>query len=138
MQMHPLGVLWRRLAFIFVPVFMGSEQETSGSLSPELAVVLDAQKNAILTAVNEQIQGLQTNLLQAQSDLAVQIASDLQPDTYEQQFSFNRKVAKTSGAALKALESGNIPKTKEELNKGISLINARQKIIKLADKSEFG
>ena len=124
-----------------VPVFMGSEQEAGGSLSPELAVVLDAQKNAILTAVNAQIHGL----LQAQSDLAVQIASDLQPDTYvfkkkgnEQQFSFNRKVAKTSGTALKALESGNIPKAKEELNKGISLINSRQKIIKLADKSEFG
>ena len=135
------------LLFLFssVPVFMGSEQEAGGSLSLELAVVLDAQKNAILTAVNAQIQGLQTNLLQAQSDLAVQIASDLQPDTYvfkkkgnEQQFNFNRKVAKTSGTALKALESGNIPKAKEELNKGISLINSRQKIIKLADKSEFG
>ena len=128
-----------------VPVFMGSEQEAGGSLSAELAVVLDAQNNAILTAVNAQIQGLQTNLLQAQSDLAVQITSDLQPDTYvfkkkgnEQQFSFNRKVAKTSGTALKALESENIPKAKEELNKGISLINSRQKIIKLADKSEFG
>ena len=32
----------------------------------------------------------------------------------------------------------HIPKAKEELNKGISLINTRQKIIKLADKSEFG
>ena len=62
-----------------VPVFISSEQEAGGSLSPELAVVLDAQKNAILTAVNAQIQGLQTNLLQAQSDLAVQIASDLTP-----------------------------------------------------------
>ena len=98
-----------------------------------------------MTTVNAQIQGLQTNLLQAQSDLAVQIASDLQPDTYvfkkkgnEQQFSFNRKVAGTSGTALKALESGNIPKAKEELNKGISLIHSRRKIIKLADKSEFG
>ena len=50
------------LLFLFssVPVFMGSEQEAGGSLSPELAVVLDAQKNAILTAVNAQIQGLQT------------------------------------------------------------------------------
>ena len=56
----------------------------------------------------------------------------------EQQFSFNHKVAKTSGSALKALESGNIPKAKEELNKGISSINSRQKIITLADKSEFG
>ena len=41
-----------------VPVFMGSEQEAGGSLSPDLAVVLDAQRNAILTAVNAQIQGL--------------------------------------------------------------------------------
>ena len=49
-----------------------------------------------------------------------------------------KKEKKTSGSALKALESGNIPKAKEELNKGISLINSRQKIIKLADKSEFG
>ena len=125
--------------------FMSSEQEASGSLCPDLAFVLDAQKNAILAAVNSQIHGLQTNLLQAQLDLAVQIASDLQPDTYvfkkkgsEQQFSFNRRVAKTSGAALKALESGDISKGKEELNKGIYLINTRIKIIKLADKSEFG
>ena len=110
---------------------MGSEQEAGGSLSPELAAVSDAQRNAILTAVNAQIQGLQTNLLQAQSNLAVQIASDLQPDTYVfkkkgnvQRFSFNRKMTKTSGTALNALESGNIPKAKEELNKGISLINS--------------
>ena len=47
-------------------------------------------------------------------------------------------MAKTSDTALNTLESGNIPKAKEELNKGISLINSRQKIIKLADKLEFG
>ena len=64
------------------------------------------------------------------------IALDLQPNTFalkkkenEQQFSFNRKVAKTSRAALKALESGEIPKAKEEPNIGISLITTRQKII---------
>ena len=103
----------------------------STSISPELSAVLEAQKNAILSAVNSQIQGLQTNLLQAQSDLAVQIATDLQPDNYvfkkkgnEQQFSFNRKVAKTSNSALKALEGGNIPKAKEELNKG-NYLNAK-------------
>ena len=47
-------------------------------------------------------------------------------------------MAKTSRAALKALESGDIPKAKEEPNKGISLIYTRQKISKLADKLEFG
>ena len=39
---------------------------------------------------------------------------------------------------VKALESGNIGKAKEELNEGISLLTNQQKIIKLADKSEFG
>lgn len=44
----------------------------------------------------------------------------------------------TSTAVVKALESGNIGKAKEELNEGISLLTNRQKIIKIADKSEFG
>ena len=39
---------------------------------------------------------------------------------------------------MMALESGNIGKAKEELNECISLLNNRQKIVKLADKSEFG
>ena len=70
----------------------------------------------------------------------------MQPDTHalkkkgnEQQFSFNRKVAKTSRAALKAFSwRADTSKAKEEPNKGISLIYTRQKIIKLAGKSEFG
>ena len=37
----------------------------------------------------------------------------------------------------KALESGNFGKANEELNEGISLLTNRQKMIKLADKSEF-
>ena len=45
---------------------------------------------------------------------------------------------KRSSAEVTALESGNISKAKEELNEGISLLNYRQKIVKLADKSEFG
>lgn len=45
---------------------------------------------------------------------------------------------RTSTAAVKALESENIGKAKEMLNEGISLLTNRQKIIKLADKSEFG
>ena len=73
-----------------VPVFICSEQEAGGSLSPELAVVLDAQRNAILTAVNAQIQGVPDQFASSavkfsrsnSVQIAVQIASDLQPDTY--------------------------------------------------------
>ena len=96
--------------------------------------------------VNTQIQGLLCNLIKAQTDLASQIASEVQPETSfvfkkkgnEQQFNFNRKVIKRGSAAAKALESGNVGKAKKELNEGISLLNNRQKIVKLADKSEFG
>ena len=124
---------------------MGDEDSSSSSSIPsDLHAILEAQKNVILSAVNTQIQGLQSNLLKAQSDLASQIASEVQPETYvfmkkgnEQQFNFNRKVIKRSSAAVKALESGTIGKGKE-LNEGISLLNNRQKIVKLADKSEFG
>ena len=105
------------------------------------------RKTPFYPAVDSQIQGLQSNLLKAQSDLASQIASEVQPENYsyvfkkkgnEQQFNFNRMMIRTSSAAVKALESGNIGKAKEELNEGISLLINRQKIIKLADKSEFG
>ena len=99
----------------------GTSGASSSAVSPEIRAALDAQKDAILAAVNTQIQGLQSNLLAAQSDLASQIASEVQPDSSifkkkgnEQQFKFNQKVLKTSVAAN------------------------RQKIIKLADKSDFG
>ena len=125
---------------------MGDEDSSSSpSIPSDLHSILEAQKNVILSAVNTQIQCLQSNLLKAQTDLASQIASEVQPETYvfkkkgnEQQFNFNRKVIKRSFAAVKALESGNIGKAREELNEGISLLNNRQKLVKLADKSEFG
>ena len=124
---------------------MGDEDSSSPSIPSDLHAILEAQKNVILSAVNTQIQGLQSNLLKAQSDLASQIASEVQPETHvfkkkgnEEQFNFNRKVIKRSSAAVKALESGNIAKAKEELNEGISLLNNRRKIVKLANKSEFG
>ena len=130
-----------------MPTERDQEQDSSSSSSfpPGFHAILEAQKDAILTAVDSKIQGLQSNLLKAQSDLASQIASEVQAESYvfkkkgnEQQFNFNRKVVRTSAAAVKSLESGNIGKAKEERSEGISLLSNRQKIIKLADKSEFG
>ena len=99
------------------------ESSSSSSISSDLHAILDAQKNAILSTVNTQIQGLQSNLVKAPTDLVSQIASEGQAETYifkkkgnEQQFNFNRKVIKRSSAAVMALESGNIGKAKEELN----------------------
>ena len=109
---------------------MGNEDFSSSSSIPsDLHAILDAQKDVILSAVNTQIQGLQSKFLKAQMDLASQIASEGQPETYifkkkgnEQQFNFNQKVIKRSSAAVKALESGSVGKAKEQLHEGISLL----------------
>ena len=61
---------------------MGDEDSSSSPIPSDLHAILEAQKNVILSAVNTHIQGLQSNLLKAQTDLASQIASEVQPETY--------------------------------------------------------
>ena len=126
--------------------FILSGQPSSAAPTPtDLGDILEAQKQAILSAVNSQIQNLQTNLLTAQAELSSRIAAESQADTYafkkkgnERQFQFNRTVIKKNHAALHALEGSNVAQAKEELAAGMSLLHNRQKLIKLADKSEFG
>ena len=83
-----------------MPTERDQEQESSSSSSfaPGFHAILEAQKNAILSAVDSKIQGLQSNLLKAQTDLASQIASEVQPENYvfkkkgnEQQFNSQPK-----------------------------------------------
>ena len=80
---------------------------SSGVVSPNILAILDAQKNAILTAANTQIECIQNYLFKAQSDLASQIASEVQPNSYvfknkgnEQQFKFNQKVVMRNVSAV--------------------------------------
>ena len=130
---------------------MADEDSSSSPSTPsDLKAILEAQKNVILSTVNTQIQGLESNLLKAQTDLSSQIASEVQPETCvfkkkgnEQQFNFNRKVLKRSSVAVKALDSGHWQafghwQGEGRVKKIISLLNFRQKIVKVADKSEFG
>ena len=99
------------------------EGAVGGTVSPELQAVLDSQKDSILQAVNAQLSGLKSSLLQQQADLTTQFASKVEAaEKYtfkkkgnEQQFKLNQKVGKRSERALKALESGNADKAKEEL-----------------------
>ena len=98
---------------------MGDEyyQSSSPFIPSDLHAILETQKNVTLSAVNTQIEGLQSNLLKAQTaDLASQIAFEVQPETYffkkkgnEQQFNFNRKVIKRN----LAFASGNSDKAKD-------------------------
>ena len=50
---------------------MGDEDSSSSPSTPsDLKAILEAQKNVILSAVNTQIQGLESNLLKVHTDLA--------------------------------------------------------------------
>ena len=101
--------IYLKFTFCLFVQLMGDEDSSSSlSIPSDLHAILEAQKNVFLSAVNTQIQGLQSNLLKAQTDLASQIASEVQPETYvfkkkgnEQQFKFNRKVFKRSSAAVR-------------------------------------
>ena len=124
---------------------LSGQPSSAAPIPTDLGDILEAQKQVILSAVNSQIQNLQTNLLTAQAELSSRIVADSQADTYafkkkgnEQQFKFNQTIIKKTHAALRALEGTNIAQAKEELAKGMSLLHNRQKRIKLADKSEFG
>ena len=54
------------------------------------------------------------------------------------QSDFNKKIFNKQEQALAALKAKQYEKAKQELEEGTQLIAKRQKVIKLADKSEFG
>ena len=56
----------------------------------------------------------------------------------EIQYKFNAKIQDSIDEAKSYLESNAVDKAKESLNEGTSLLTERQKLILLADKSEFG
>lgn len=111
-------------------------------ISPELQLILQKQQETILQAVNSQISGLQTTLLQQQAALAQEETAGesytFKKKGNEEQYKFNKKVLKANSQALRALDNKDLSKAREQLNQGIVLLNNRQKLVKLADKSEFG
>ena len=56
----------------------------------------------------------------------------------EVQYKFNAKIQDSIDEAKSYLESNAVDKAKESLTEGTSLVTERQKLILLADKSEFG
>ena len=53
-----------------------SESAATNFLPADLGAILEAQKNAIISAVSSQIHNLQSSLLSAQADLSTQIVSE--------------------------------------------------------------
>jgi hypothetical protein len=101
---------------------------SASGVSPELIALLEAQKEAILTAVNDRITSLQSSLREQQDDLASHCTTEevdapvFKKKGNEQQFKFNQKVQKAKNKAAKALESGNVAKARVCLKEGTVLL----------------
>ena len=115
---------------------------TLGQLSGLLAV----QHQQILTQVSQtvstQIKEFEETLRASNTELAQAVVRESANDPYRKgnkfQFDFNKKIFNKQEQALTALKAKQYEKAKQELKEGTQLIAKRQKVIKLADKSEFG
>ena len=135
------------------PVGQQSQPQTSSSQSPtftleQLAQVLSSHKEEILKQVSEtvssQIKDFEENLRASNADLAQTVIQEsaepfvLKKKSKKQQSDFNRKILHVNEHALTALKNRQYERAQQELEEGRHLISKRQKVIKLADKSEFG
>ena len=118
---------------------------TLGQLSGLLAV----QHQQILTQVSQtvstQIKEFEETLRASNTELAQAVVRESANDPYvfkrkgnKFQSDFNKKIFNKQEQPLTALKAKQYEKVKQELEEGTQLIAKRQKVIKLADKSEFG
>lgn len=131
----------------------GNCQEQSGLVS-QLSNLLEHQKSQILSSVsnlvNEKLgtfkDQISTEIVEHNHQITRVVQHKLdQAETYtfkkkgcEEQYKFNKSILNTTNNAIAALSSKELDKAQEFLKEGIIDIKNRQKLIKIADKSEQG
>ena len=95
--------------------------------------------------MSTQIKEFEETLRASNTELAQVVVRESANDPYvfkrkgnKFQSDFNKKIFNKQEQALTALKAKQYEKAKQELEEGTQLIAKRQKVIKLADKSEFG
>ena len=94
--------------------------------------------------VSTKLQKFEVGIKESHQDLAESVNKET-VDPYkfkrkgnEQQFLFNQKISLKTASAVNSLKRNKIEQAWEKLQEGMHLITKRQKLIKLADKSEHG
>ena len=109
---------------------------------------MNRQKEEILRSVNEMVstklQKFEVGIKESHQDLAESVNREF-VDPYkfkrkgnEQHFLFNQKITLKTASAVNSLKRNKIEQAREELQEGIHIITKRQKLITLADESEYG
>ena len=123
---------------------MASEgSEASGVSKAEFDRLLD-----MMTGLQDQMSSMKRELLEereaSNERLVKRIKLDKAPvfkkTSNEKQFQFNEEVREKLSVASVSLATAppSVEKAKEALKEGEALISARQKVIRIADRSEFG
>ena len=123
----------------------GDSGTADASFPPGVTALLTNITGSISSVVENKLAQFKRELSLDNSEAIDNAAKKARGDTYEfkkpgnkQQFEHEEKVLDHLEAALDATSKGAIEKAKKSLKQGIALVTHRIKLIKLADKSEFG
>ena len=109
----------------------------------ELVELLAKSQDAILERVDSKLQELKRSISEDQEECLSSVVKRVKEDNSikwkkvgnEKQFKFNQSVEARFDSAISAIEK---KKPEKELEEGKKLLSERQKLIKLADRSECG
>ena len=112
----------------------------------ELVELLAKSQDAILENVDSKLQELKSSISEDQEECLSSVVKRVKEDNSikwkkvgnEKQFKFNQSVEARFDSAISAIEKKKPDKAKKELEEGKKLFSERQKLIKLADRSECG
>ena len=112
----------------------------------ELVELLAKSQDAILECVDSKLQELKISIAEDQEDCVRSVVKKVKEDHSikwknvgnEKQFKFNQSVEARFDSAISAIEEKKLDRARKELEEGKKLLSERQKLIKLADRSECG
>ena len=111
----------------------------------ELVELLAKSQDAILERVDSKLQELKRSISEDQEECLSSVVKRVKEDNSikwkkvgnEKQFKFNQSVEARFDSAISAIEKKKPDKAKKELEEGKKPLSERQKLIKLADRSEY-
>ena len=112
----------------------------------ELIEVLAKSQENILNCVDSKLQDLKRSISEDQEDCVRSVVKKVKEDQSiswkkvgnEKEFKFNDSLETKFDSAIAAIDKKKLDKAKQELQEGKKLLAERQKLIKLADRSECG
>ena len=112
----------------------------------ELKQILAKSQEEILNRVDSKLEDLKRSISEDQEDCVRSVVKKVKEDQSinwkkvgnEKQFKFNDSLEAKLVSAIAAIDKKKLDRAKQDLQEGKKLLAERQKLIKLADRSECG